>query len=83
MQNNILENQIESARVGLGPAQFRGLNRLSTLVRHTELTKGDITEPDLQRVLAYYEIRDLSPEDINTSNLSYIQKAISEAGYIF
>jgi hypothetical protein len=41
-----------------------------------------ISETDLQRILAYNEIRALSPQDINVDNVDLVQEAIKWAQWI-
>ena len=65
----------------LGWAKYFGKLHLKNARLNSSLGLS-INDTDLQRILAYNEIRDLSPQDINKENVGLVGKAIEWAQWI-
>ena len=69
------------AQHSLGWAKYFGKLHLKN-ARFNSQFGSPISETDLQRILAYNEIRALSPQDINVDNVDLVQEAIKWAQWI-
>ena len=69
------------AQQSLGWAKYFGKLHLDN-TRLMSQWGSQISETDLQRILAYNKIRDLNPQDINVDNVDFAQEAIKWAQWI-